>query len=435
MKTERGQLEHYLRLTIEENALNTQVHDQVKEFFKQKNISPGEVAAMLTQQIPLETLDGVILYLLTKGLYQATGSEILNPVRWFTNIEIDEAERYKKDKQEMLEGDLVFEKVLKVEGDHWLTTLSSQTIKQLYDSFRVYYRPETQRGMLTYRSGDSIINRIDVNKRVVNEITEKLVEGSFISNTLTFNVLKNGDDRIIYDEDNMRLTIGEESEIDVVDGFHRSYAILKALIIKPDLKKNWEIRIVNWDVDKAQRFIYQESLQTPLRKSRQEELNQEKLENQIVRNLNEMPRNEMQHKITTDYNLIKYNIAYVMFDILSKTIRETFKIKSQRDVKKISQFLVDFFNELIGIYPDEFHNLRESREQSYIAHPNMFVGYITLASMLYKQNNWEDKLENILNKIDFDKSNSIWKALDIDNPRLTKRQMLSIIRYFTNLVN
>ena len=39
MKTERGQLEHYLRLTIEENALNTKVHDQVKEFFKQKHLA------------------------------------------------------------------------------------------------------------------------------------------------------------------------------------------------------------------------------------------------------------------------------------------------------------------------------------------------------------------------------------------------------------
>lgn len=435
MKTERGQLEHYLRLTIEENALNTKVHDQVKEFFKQKNISPGEVAAMLTQQIPLETLDGVILYLLTKGLYQATGTEILNPTRWFTDIEIKEAEKYKKENEEVLDGDLIFENVLQVEEDQWVTVLTSQKIKQLYNSFRVFYRPETQRGMVSYRSGNSIIKRIDVNIRVVNNIAKKLIDGSFITNTITFNVLKDGNDNIEYNPDNMSLIIGKESEIDVVDGFHRSYAILKALITKPNLNKNWEVRIVNWDIDKAQRFIYQESLQTPLKKSRQEELNQSKLENQIVKNLNEMARNELQYKITTDYLLIKNNSAYVMFDDLSDAIKEVFTIKSQRDVKKITKFLIEFFNELVGIYSDEFTNLKSSKEKCYITHPNMFIGYVALASKLKGKNNWEDELEDILSKIDFSKSNKIWSQLNIDKPRLSKRQKLYIINYFSNLVN
>ena len=89
-----------------------------------------------------------------------------------------------------------------------------------------------------------------------------MIDGSFITNTITFNVLKDGNDNIEYNPDNMSLIIGKESEIDIVDGFHRSYAILKALITKPNLNKNWEVRIVNWDIDKAQRFIYQESLQT-----------------------------------------------------------------------------------------------------------------------------------------------------------------------------
>ena len=54
-----------------------------------------------------------------------------------------------------------------------------------------------------------------------------------------------------------------------------------------------------------------------------------------------------------------------MFDDLSDAIKEVFTIKSQRDVKKITKFLIEFFNELVGIYSDEFTNLKSSKEMLY----------------------------------------------------------------------
>lgn len=436
MKVEREQLEHRLRLAIQEYATNKKIHDKIAENLTKRNVSPGETYGILTQSpmYPLETMDINLLYALIKEFYKVTGSPVLNPANYFYDAEIELGDKWKRTKEEYYIDDLVFKPVLQVDHDQWITILSSQEVGRLYNSGRILYRPETQRGMIAVKSKDSIVYRIDYNIEQINDIAEKLLNGSYIPNTLTFNVLKDGKDEVVYNSEDSSIFIGKESEINVADGFHRSYALLKALAINPNLQYNWEIRISNWDVDKAQRFIYQEDHRTPLRKEYRESLNKTKYANIVVNELNQRSQNELQFKIATDENALKFGNAYVMFNTLSEAIDNTFNINSQREARKIADYLVDFFNELIGIYIDHFNDIKKSQKKYYITYSNMFYGYIALAGELYNKENWVDLLEKALAKADLSKSNVELKNLEISRSEMLPKNKERLISYFKNLL-
>lgn len=432
MKVEREQLERQLRLAIEEYAGDTKVHNEVVKNLINKNIPPGETRGILTKSNlhPLEVMDINLLYTLTKNLYRATGEVMLDPTRYFYDAEIEVADRWSRSEEEHNITELVIQPIIQVASDQWIGTLSAQKLARLYNNGRILYRPETQRGMRITKDRDTIINRIDYNIDAINNIQSMLLNGQFIPNTITLNVLKDGNDIIQYDPNKFKLIIGAESEIDVADGFHRSYGLLKSLIVNPNLDFTWEVRITNWDVNKAQRFIYQEDYKTPLRKEYKELLNQAKLQNVITKNLNEQPQNEMQFKIATDNNAIVHYNAYTMFNTVAESIGKSFEVKSQRDVRKITDYLIEFFNELIGMYIDDFTNLEESQKTSYITVPNMFIGYIALAGELYNRGDWVTMLEKVMNSIDFTENNGIWRKMNIKWSNLSKRAQKQLVDYF-----
>lgn len=436
MRVERALLEDRLRSVIQNNATNKDMHDKIVELLAEKNVPPGETRGILTQSplYLLETMDINLLYTLTKIFYELTGLSSLNPTQYFYDSEIELGDEWRRQSDSYYTDNLVFKPFVRVDNDQWVGVLSSQVIGKLYNSSRILYRPETQRGMRAVKSRDAIIYQIDYNIKAVNEIADVLLNRGYISNTLTFNILKNGEDDVVYNKDKLELFIGKDSEINVADGFHRSYGLLKALAINPDLQYNWEVRFCNWNVEKAQRFIYQEDHRTPLRKEYKESLNRQKYENTIVNNLNERSENELQFKIATDTNALKVGNAYVMFNTLANAIDQEFTIKSQREANKITDFLIDFFNELIGIYIDDFSDTKKSQNKSYVTYSNMFIGYVALAGCLYGKDNWVTLLEEALSKVDFSDKNPFWDELKVHWADMTVSSERKLINYFKNLI-
>lgn len=434
MKVEREKLENEIYKAIGDFILDTKVKEEVRNNMAIYNIPAGEVSAIFARQIAIETVDLSILLLFTKYLYQATDKTTLNPENYFTELEMQEAKNYKREIIKNITKEVILEDAIQVGSDQWVTVLSAQQLSQLYSAGRIYYNPLTQRGMRATKSGDTIIQKIDIRDSAVKEISKKMLNNSYISNTITLNILKDGNDEYDYNEKTNKLSIGENAEIDVVDGFHRSYAILRALSVNHDLNLSMEIRIVNWDIEKARRFIYQEDLRTPIRKDYKTSLDETDFNNIIVKELNEKSKNELQFKIATDMNLIKYNQAYTLFETMSQAIDICFETKSQREANKTSEYLIEFFNEVIGIMKDKFDNLAKSKEVNASVQPNTFIGYIGLAAELQDRENWKTRLEDILNNVDFDLNNEVWKELEITTTRLGKRGYNKIIKYFKEMI-
>jgi len=430
MKVEREFLENEIERICRSIAKSKKIKKIEGELFDEHNITPGQTRGLINGTIPLMSVSLEILFVLAKALYKYTKDEKVNPEKYFTEYEINDMANFKIVINTPKDSEIVFENVIQTAEDQFLTTISIQRLAELYKMGRINYNPETQRNMKHIQYRGTILKQINLNMASVDAMKDAMLEGSYIPDEITLNILKTGDEKFSYNIETRTLIVDAESEIDVVDGFHRSYAILKALMINPNLDFNMELRITNWDVPKAQRFIIQKNKQNKIAEMHLKAWQQEKLENQVVKKLNESGNNEMQWKITTDWNLIQYNRAYVLFDTIAETVKYCFELKNQRDVNRVSEYLIEFFNELIGIKFDEFSNLAKTKQKSVVAHNNTFVGYIAIAAELYNKEDWKKKLEKILEKINFENNNPTWNKLGITSRVLTKKQLAEITAYF-----
>ncbi|SDG19041.1 DNA-sulfur modification-associated [Thermoanaerobacter thermohydrosulfuricus] len=433
MKVEPRELYNSLNAMIKMYGKNNKVLEEVTNLLIKRGIPRGYAKKILMGITPVEILDRAILYVVTSAFYQVTNESIVNIEKYFTDEEIKEGEKFQYITEKKESFPVVFEDVLKVSDDYYITTLTAQKIKELYDGFVVTYNKETQRNTIARRIRNSVIEMINVNWKSVKEIEEEILKGLFITNAITFNILKNGEEEFEYDEKNRTLTV-YKGEIDILDGFHRSLGMINAVSVNPEVQYITAVNITNFDIEKARRFIVQEDKKNKIAKKHIEAY-KETLENIIVRKINESPNCDLKGKITTNGRLIQFNQALVEFEVLAQAIKYHFDIKTQREANQIADYLIEGFNEIIGLYPDEFlDNYAKVKQRSIINHNYTFIGYVALLAKLRESSQWKEKLRKTLEKIDFSIKNPDWEAIGLFNDRLTIKVIESISKYFTDKI-
>jgi hypothetical protein len=65
----------------------------------------------------------------------------------------------------------------------------------------------------------------------------------------------------------------------------------------------------------------------------------------------------------------------------------------------------------------------------------MFILTTYLAIQLYKKNDWQHILGDILENIDYNVNNELWKELGFKSSKITKNNIKNIYQYVDNLVN
>jgi hypothetical protein len=429
MKKDRGVLEGVLHELFDEYCANKEVENKLKKDLAKHGITTGTVVGILNRTIPIETQSQVVLYLVTKSLFNATEESRINPENYFTEIEIEEANKFKREFES--QKDYVdIEDIRQVDEDQWITTMTYKQISDLYATGKVRYNKETQRNTIFKEYGDKIIESININKTSVKEIKELMLQGLFIPNTITFNILATGKEK--FEIDNRNKSIRIYDNLDIIDGFHRSLGGIEAVAENPEIEGTLEVRITNFNLDKCHRFIVQEDKKNKIDKRYIQTLNVENLENKVVKLINENT-GEMQGKVTS--NIILYrNQAYVLSDVLSDAIKSNFNIESNRDVNNVAEYLIKGFDEIVGIFINDFKNLEESRKNNIRTLSSTFIGYVTLLAELQDNENWKKELEKILNKINFNNTNLIWKELGIYDSSPSKSSVKKIIKYFKELI-
>lgn len=93
----REQLEFELSKILKEFVADRDFTNNIKEEMMQHGISPGLTQGLINESRSLETQPMVILCILTSKVHRITENERINPENWFTDIEIKEAKRYKRD--------------------------------------------------------------------------------------------------------------------------------------------------------------------------------------------------------------------------------------------------------------------------------------------------------------------------------------------------
>lgn len=164
--------------------------------------------------------------------------------------------------------------IKKQDGTHneWIGVMSYNDIAELISSDMVRYNMSTQRLPKVFIKDGQSIFLADINMKSVEEIKQAILDETFISNTITLNILSSGEDEFVNQskDENILIIDTEKYNVDVIDGMHRILGISKAVIERnkqisqgladTELHGTMTVSVKNLTEDEAKNFIYQESL-------------------------------------------------------------------------------------------------------------------------------------------------------------------------------
>lgn len=384
--------------------------------------------------------DERVLCLLVDTMYKFTGNLSIITEDYFTEKDIVLSKQYvpEREYEESLELPLVIENVTMVNSETFQTTMDIKFIKKLHDSNLLRYNPETQREAAHKRVGGTIETVAKTNKKSTREIAKHLLNGTLFSTTVTFNCLKgsskNPQGEIRYIPNKRQLVVNEKTFIDILDGFHRIKGSWEALYQNKDLEFSFQVNIVNYNTRIAQQYVAQINTVNKMSEDRLVELRDERHADSVVKQL--QLDSELRGKIASQSRPSAEFNQLVSFRVLADAIDETFNIRSKIQVDEVYNDLKTFFDYLVGYYPDEFNDkIKETKEVSLINSNSIFIGYIQLAYRMSQEGVKPNKLKDILDKIDFSRSNKMWEEIGVldNSERITAKARKNIKEFFNNL--
>ena len=437
---------------IKKYAGNDRIRKVIVDQFTQRNMKASLAVNILNERLLLSTLDInnandlILLFVFSTGMYQAitekekeinpSNAEIteilkLDPIDYFTEIEMENLKDYKLQKKEKgKEEEVIFPNMIQLAPNFWVGGISSIQLADLDAENEFIYNFKTQRDPVFDVYGTKKIN---FSKTKAKEISERLLSGKQFPDAIVINVLKNGEDDISY-EKNGDLVIHSGVK-NIVDGMHRKVGNGIYVSQNPNASFNFILIVTNYSEARAQDQMSQINKQKPMKIEHTKNLDSSKLGNAIIDSIRDIRTSEFAKLIRDSDDELKYNGITKKYT-LSVAVTECYKseLTNSLQTKNIAEHIANVMDLMIGLYVNEFiKNPKESKKTSFINHKNMFIGYIALSAKLYKNVDWENKVEEALSKVDFSKSNPFWKDNDILDNDVKKSSRSNFYKLFQNL--
>jgi len=335
---------------------------------------------------------------------------------YFTNIEISEAEMMviTQANPSNESNKIVIEDVIKLADDKFeCVRMTYAKIAEFLDSGKCVYNYETQREATLIDTGIGYAKMPTISPETVRSMKEKMKARKFYDNTITWNILKTGDEIFDYVPDQETKLdwwgklIVVNGAIDIIDGYKRTLAIKEALIEEPSIANEiMQVKIYNYDVVDALGYIHQEQLGEPFTEERKVSLNQYNI-NKAIDVLNTKGNSSLLDKITMiEDEITKYHSACVyrstMYECLDYYFGDDLKkSKLTSQFNRMSSFLIQRFNLILDYFEKDFKDMKTSRENKRIyTLNNMFYVYAPLIAKFKDDEEWEEKTIMFLDYID-----------------------------------
>lgn len=414
---EKSKLIEVLKQFMVDLSTNEKAVKNVKKGLSKYGITAGAVENIMSNPEVLEESDRREVALFVEEFYKNLSIQALEPTQWFTEVELKRARQFDKRllTEDMADYTIAFDNTAVVGNGVYSTTIDIKTIAELFDAQVLNYNYEIQRQAKITKRKDQIVYSPTVYRKNVKEIKEYLLKDQLISTTLAFNAASGSSDsgeELTFDANTGTLVINEGTQLDILDGFHRCLASIEAYRQNPDLKFRFMLMISNFTTREAQQYQAQLAKATPIPKTRVQELEANRHADAVVRQLKS--DSELRDKVSSHHQVKYAQGELVSYKVLADAIDREFNMRTNKEVREVSKFLTEFFDELIGSFPDEFLD-NSSREKSLMNYSKMFAGYIALAAKMRKEKIELDKLESTMKGIDFTKENDEWKQLGILN--------------------
>ncbi|HDK7176557.1 TPA: hypothetical protein PTV31_003174 [Clostridium botulinum] len=416
---------------------------------------------LFNQNIQVEMLNERELYLITETFYKmllkddfvSKLNELqqqlkmdLNPEFYFTE---DEIRQYKNSilpvEEEQDFKTVVFKDVKFMKEGIYSGVADFNYILDLREKGILFYNINCQRETEKYEWRGTWIEKAKVFSKSIKEISKSMAEDEYIPTYIAINVPSNGqEDFHIIDKENglydIIIRINKNTNLNLIDGNHRTTGGSLARNIcrrkGKDFVLNMGVQIMNLDPYLARQYIFQESKKNPLDETLTKAMEMT-IENKIAYYMNKgggISGSPLAGKLGRELKdvkrLNKLTPLYIFADGLKYFELDEFDIIREDKVKK---FLKEFFKYVLSFHKEKMKNIKLSREEGYELNMHMFRGYLYIASKLMNDDDWKERLIDVLEKIDYRKD-GILEDIHLYKDEMSKTNIKKLEEYIDSLL-
>lgn len=385
MKVEREEMKRILESSIEKIIDKPDKQREVSiSLYKEFNIPirlSGEILGFTKEIEELGDRGIYLCYCILKTIDKWKVNKV------FTDIEIKtfDNEKYPDDK---ITFPLKFN-CFPVSDDQWIGIITGKELIGLGRNDLIRYEKDTQRVMKRIIRGENIFYRISLVKKAVREIKDLLSKNKYVPNTITLNIPLREDSNFYYDSEEKELIVKQIDAFNIIDGYHRYRAISDLVNEDENFNYGLELRITNFDNDKANAFIWQEDQKNRMAKVDSDSYNTNSLANRIVKRLNDHTTSLLNGQVYRNGGIIDPSDILPCIEYLY--LKEKYENESQALVL-ISTTIIKRLNEVIE---NDYSIIQKKLE-----FPDVAILMYLVSKEDITANEVPDKFKSIKSKID-----------------------------------
>jgi hypothetical protein len=414
------------------NSSNEEFKSKVQDFMTQEGrFTIADYKKLVMKSVELDSLKDFELYWFAYAM-ELIGNQVEQKVYvckvsdYFTPVEIKNSKFFSRDDIKI--DDLyVLHNVVQLSSNQYSCIMSVQQLAESKRKGIIRVTPELQRESKSIKNseGTEILKQIEINKKKVREIEEKIANDRYHYNMIRLNLINDGLSSYTYDEENKCIYLPKDGDIIIPDGNHRSLGAEYAYSNYPELRdlfanRYFEIAFTFYDIDTVKDMISQEWKATPPN-TRHKETMERNYANRIVEWIKIDPNAEDVYKrnITTTGIERGFIVQITLANAIQKYYNvNSFSLNSQ--AQKVKDWLVEFYNYLSEVMIDDFKDYELARKTKWSTEAVTWVGYTYLSKQLENDLNWRNKLESLLKSINWRKTVSPIERKATDEVKIEK---------------
>ena len=323
--------------------------DELKMYkyaYDKYNLQMGIFADYVSERKSLDEVSNIMFFMMLDSHEAIVNPNKNNVSKYFTEKEIEDFSKIKIE-NEKIQFPLVFN-VVAISDDQWIGSIDTDQLILLNENQLINYNTETQRTMQHVIRNGNDYYCIKVNSNAVNSISKEMSSSTYIPSPITLNIPE-GEEDFVYIPDKHQLIINSIKAFDIIDGYHRFLGINKCKTIDEEFNYHMELRITHFNVEKAQRFIYQEDQKTKMTKVDSDSYNMSSPGVIVSNKINENSLCNIKGYIGR--NNSKINIAK-MAELITFLWFPGSKKEDRKRIIEVSKELVDDFNIITEVNPE-----------------------------------------------------------------------------------
>ena len=428
------------------NSSHDQFKNKIQDFMTQNGrFELSEYKKLTMGLIELENLKDYELFWFayamdSVGLLVTPKVFVCKVSDYFTPAEIKNAIFFKRENIKIDEL-LVLHNATKISPNQYSCVVSVQQIAEMKRRGIIRVTPELQRQSKAIKNseGTEILRQIEINKRKVREIEDKIANDKYHYNMIRLNLINDGITSFEYDEENKYIYLPENGDIIIPDGNHRILGTEYAYSNYPELKEQFANRYFGvaftfYDIDTVKDMISQEWKATPPNVKHRESM-ERNYANKIVEWIKIDPKAEDLYKnnITTTGDERGFIIQSILANAIDKYYNvNKFNLNSQ--ALKVKDWLVTFYNYLSELMVNDFIDYKNTRKNKWSTEAYTWVGYTYLSKQLENNIYWQNDLKQFISNVNWDRSASPIERKGGDNVKVEKYFMLKWKEYYNGNV-